>query len=37
MSTLCHFLVAIVSVFALTIQAGAQNYPDRVVKIEFQR
>jgi tripartite-type tricarboxylate transporter receptor subunit TctC len=33
MSTLRRFFVAAMSVLALTIQAGAQNYPERVVRI----
>jgi tripartite-type tricarboxylate transporter receptor subunit TctC len=33
MSILKRLLIAVASVVALTIQAGAQNYPDRVVRI----
>jgi tripartite-type tricarboxylate transporter receptor subunit TctC len=33
MSTLYRLFIAAVSVFALTIQAGAQSYPERVVRI----
>ncbi len=33
MSILSRLFVATVSVFALTLQAGAQNYPERVVRI----